>query len=420
MTNVTVSDITLQDWVNGITDQYGVSIVHAVFMPIYLSVFKHTGADISSFKKYEYSIDDNGKEEKWTVFDSKNFKHATGDDGRYNFIFDKITGHTVRFGKTLETADDPAWCKLGPELLDLEISVNGCPQVGGCNCRFCYKNNTNAAPTNMTFDDFETIVNRFPKTLSQIPFGITGVQTNPDFERMIEYARNELWIVPTFTMSGKDLDDRMAEVAVKYCGACAVSCYEDEKTLCYDTIKRLHVLDDKFHVNMHCVLGDATVDHCMDVLNDVKNGDAGKVGSVVFLTLKPKGRAANLDCNLSEATIRKVVGFCKEYNIGFGFDSCNAKNVETVLNETGFKHPELFCEPCESSKFSSYVNVKGEYHHCSFAEGLLKLPPISVLNEVTGVEAFVDMWRNDPRMTMLRNPSEPVSESCQFFKLDIV
>ena len=64
-----------------------------------------------------------------------------------------------------------------------------------------------------------------PKCLYSIAFGITGVQTNPDFPKMLEYCY-ENDVIPNYTLSGADLNDEILEVTSKYCGAVAVSCYE--------------------------------------------------------------------------------------------------------------------------------------------------------------------------------------------------
>ena len=63
----------------------------------------------------------------------------------YKYNFHKDTGFFQRWGKT--EADDPQ-CAPAPEILDIEISVNGCPN----NCPFCYKGNSNVPPTNMSFE----------------------------------------------------------------------------------------------------------------------------------------------------------------------------------------------------------------------------------------------------------------------------
>ena len=351
------------------------------------------------------------------VYDSENIKivcnlTSTGDSN-YNYGFDKRTGLTIRYGKTVN--DDPDYCPLGPEILDLEISVNGCPKVGGHNCKFCYKNNTDKAPTNMDLTTFRTIVDSFPKNLSQIAFGITGTQTNPDFPLMLAYCR-QLGIIPNYTLSGADLTDDIIESTKDCCGAVAVSCYEGNKDLCYNTIDRFHKLAPNVHVNMHIVLSEDTLPHVMDVLKDlshdrtvtkeVKCGNkvaftvVKKVPQdprleflrhIVFLRIKPVGRATKLNTKISLDTFEKVIDYCTEHGIGYGFDSCSAPDVEQVLKNKG--KPELVTciEACESGRLSSYINVKGEYWHCSFAERDSRIFPI----KVTDYKVATSWWNSD-------------------------
>jgi len=101
----------------------------------------------------------------------------------------------------------------------------------------CYKANKNTPATNMTFDTFKAIFDKMPPTLTQIAFGITGVKTNPDFLKMMEYSRAH-GVIPNFTLSGIDLDDDMADKCAKLIGAVAVSAYQTDKNVCYNTVKK--------------------------------------------------------------------------------------------------------------------------------------------------------------------------------------
>lgn len=373
------------------------------------------------------------------VYDSENIKivcHLTQNGGNnYNYGFNKKTGFTIRYGNTVD--DDPEYCPLGPEILDLEISVNGCPKVGGHNCKFCYKNNTDQPPTNMDFSTFKTIVDSFPKNLSQIAFGITGTQTNPDFKTMLSYCK-QLGIVPNYTLSGADLTDDIIEATKDCCGAVAVSCYEGNKDLCYNTIDRFHKLAPDIHVNMHIVLSEDTMPHVMDVLNDLKHVRTvskqikcqnkvvftidKKVPAdprleflrhIVFLRIKPVGRAAKLNTKISLDTFRKVIDFCTENGIGYGFDSCSAPDVEQVLKDMG--KPELITciEACESSRLSSYINVKGEYWHCSFAE---RDPRVNSV-KVTDYKVATTWWNSDAMNQFRKHMNLKNGIHCPMFDL---
>ena len=43
--------------------------------------------------------------------------------------------------------------------------------------------------------------------------------------------------------------------------------------------------------------------------------------------------------------------------------------LKFLKDHKDYKTFEMMAEPCESSCFSSYINCKGEYFACSFAEG---------------------------------------------------
>ena len=328
------------------------------FMGINKTTFK--GA-----KKYEYAIEVDGETQHWVVVDSTSHKFVINRDGSYTQIFNKTTGFNARMGRTVE--DDPSWCPLGPEILDFEISINGCPKVGGASCKFCYKNNTDKPATNMTLADFKKVVGKFPRNLSQIALGITGVQTNPDFVEMLRWLREDMGIVPNYTLSGADLNDEIFEATLKYCGRVAVSVYETDKNLCYNTIKRFNERSKDF-CNMHLILSDYNLDFVNEVLDDIESGKVPGLRNIVFLRCKPVGRASKLPCTLSFETLDKVITRCEKIGIGFGFDSCSCGLVVDYFNSKGRPEIARYCEPCEGLKLSFYVSALGEGCLCSFCE----------------------------------------------------
>lgn len=353
---------------------------------------------------------------KWRVYHGDNFKLTFCEDHSYNCFFSKTTGLNIRFGKEVE--EDVEYCELGPEIADIEIVTGSCPKVNSENCRWCYKNNTSAPGKVMTLEDFQEVISRFPINLTQVALGITGVKSNPYLKDILIYLR-KLGIIGNLTLTGADLDDEMADVLCEYCGACAVSCYDKAKELCYSTIKRLHDnAKEKFnrdiHLNMHIVIADFSMDHIMDVLNDIKNGKVPGLKSVVMLHAKPVGRAKNLDCSLSKENLTKVIKFCLDNNISFGFDSCNGHNVQDILMEIG--KPELCSsiEPCESGRMSIYVNVEGKITPCSFVEHVYENSAIDLLNSDAMVK---DVWMTDKMLNAFRNCTK-CSKSCPIYSLD--
>ena len=350
------------------------------------------GLNKTTFKdaeKYEYAIEVDGKKQDWVVVDSTSHKFVINRDGSYTQIFNKTTGFNARMGKNVE--DDPSWCPLGNEILDLEISQNGCPKVGGVSCKFCYKNNTDKPATNMSLETFKKVVSKFSRNLSQIALGITGVQTNPDFVEMLRWLREDMGIVPNYTLSGADLNDDIFEATLKYCGRVAVSVYETDKNLCYNTINRFHVRSPRF-CNMHLILSDSNLKFVEEVLGDIESGKVPGLRNIVFLRCKPVGRASKLPCTLSMETLDKVITRCEKIGIGFGFDSCSCGLVSEYYKARGRNDLVKYMEPCESGRCSGYVNTFGQYYHCSFCEHVPNFKPIDMLAPDFDFHKF---WIND-------------------------
>ena len=82
----------------------------------------------------------------------------------YNYNFCKKTGFFARWGKTKD--DDPKFSPFSPEILDIEISVNGCPN--GDICPMCYKDNSSQPATNMILETFTSIINKFPHKIEKV------------------------------------------------------------------------------------------------------------------------------------------------------------------------------------------------------------------------------------------------------------
>ena len=366
----------------------------------------------SNVTKHDYAA--NGK--NWHVYHGDNFKLTFCDDHSYNCFFCKKNGFNIRFGK--EVDEDAEVCELGPEIADIEIVTGSCPKVSSENCRWCYKNNTSAPGKVMDLEQFKKVVKSFPENLSQVALGITGVKSNPYLKDMLKWLR-EQGIIGNLTLTGADLDDEMADVLCEWCGACAVSCYDKAKDLCYSTIKKLHdTAQEKFKrsmsVNMHIVIADFSISHVMDVLNDIKDGKVHGLKSVVMLHAKPIGRAKSLDCSLSEKNLTDVIKFCIDNSISFGFDSCNGHNVQSILTKMGKQELCSSIEPCESARMSIYVSVDGKVTPCSFVEHVYENEAIDLLEDDVKIE---DVWMTNNMLNGFRSCSR-CSKSCPAYALD--
>ena len=269
----------------------------------------------------------------------------------------------------------------------------------------CYKNNRNIPATNMPLEVFADILDKMPKTLTQVAFGITGVQTNPDFIPMMRYCRDK-GILPNFTLSGIDLTDELAKEISEVAGAIAVSAYQTNKNVCYDTIKKFTDYGMN-QINIHIMVSKETLPFVYEVLNDrLTDSRLEKMHAIVFLGVKPKGRAKNTHHPLTKAQYKKLVKTAITSGVTFGFDSCSAPKFEAAIKMMEMS-PNLkegmieSSESCESSLFSSYINVYGEYWHCSFSEE----EPNQNFVDVTQVKDFIAQVWYSPAVVEFRNKS---------------
>jgi len=324
-----------------------------------------------------------------------NEKEKIVSSKKYNFKFNKQTGYFVRWGKNLD--DDPDIAPSG-EILDLEIT-DICTGINGVVCPFCYKANLPTNKQNMSFETFKTIFDKIYKTkiLTQIAFGADSHATsNPDLWKMMEYAR-EKGVIPNITVA--QIDEDTADKLAKYCGAVAVSVY-DNKDVAYDSVKLLTDRGMK-QVNIHRLIEKKSYLKTIELLNDIKNDSRlSKLNAVVFLSLKQKGRGIHFE-RIDDVQFMGLVKLALEKQISFGFDSCSAPKFVKAIKMLGCYDKYIdMTEPCESSLFSMYINVKGEFYPCSFTEGTEGWEKgIDVVN----CNDFIkDVWQN-PRLNEFRN-----------------
>lgn len=280
----------------------------------------------------------------------------------YNYVFDKENGFFARWGKTPD--DDPQFSPYGPEIADIEVTTQ-CRGINGKLCKFCYKANTPVG-CNMSFETFKKIFDVLPKTLTQIAFGVDSeAKSNPDLWKMMEYSRQK-GVIPNTTVA--NIDDETAKLLCTYCGAVAVSRYDD-KNICYDSVKRLTDLGMK-QVNIHIMISEETFEQAKETLRDRITDERLKdLNAIVFLSLKKKGRAQQNFNTLSKEKFKQLIDFAFENNISIGFDSCGANKVLEVTKERpNYAQIEQCAEPCESTCFSVYCNAEGIFYPCSFCE----------------------------------------------------
>lgn len=290
-------------------------------------------------------------------------KHFRSKD--YNYNFNMKNGEFQRWGKTLE--DDPVVSQHGPEILDLEVSTvcSGIPGSGPC--KHCYKSNTPKGE-NMSFDTFKRIFDMMPAPLYSIAFGIGDLDANADLLQMFEYCRKNN-VVPNLTVHGGGLTTEWSQSLAKYIGGIAVSLYSD-KELCYNAVKQLSEAGI-VQVNIHKLISEETFDECMALLDDAVTDErlVKHLKSVMFLTIKPKGKRNKMTVCKDVSKYKQLIDKALALNISIGFDSCSAPTfLMAVKDHPQFERIAGMVESCESNRMSGYVNVKGEWWHCSFTE----------------------------------------------------
>ncbi len=300
----------------------------------------------------------------------------------YNFVFNTSTGFFARWGK--EEKDDPEYSPFGPEILDIEVST-----ICHKGCKFCYKSNV-ALGTNMSFETFKIMFDKFPKHLTQIALGIGSIDANPDLWKIMDYCiEND--VVPNITINGERMTPELYDALASRCGAVAVSLY-NRKT-CYNAVKEL---TDRgmTQVNIHALLSRETYRNCHKILEDrATDPRLAKLNAVVFLWLKPKGNRNTFHQLTSMDNFKALIEAALESGTNFGFDSCTAPNfLRAVQEHPKFEDFKMMSEPCESTLFSGYISTDAKFFPCSFSpntngweEGL----------DILGKDFVKDVWNNE-------------------------
>lgn len=326
----------------------------------------------------------------YKVTETDKYKVLKSSDA--NYFFNKKTGFMASWGKTVE---EDVKVFPAPTLLDIEVTTK-CSGVNGKVCPFCYKANTPNGE-NMSFETFKKILDKFPNVLTQVAFGAdSNLESNPDLWRMMEYTR-EKGYVPNVTCA--QISEAVADNLVRFCGAVAVSRYDDPDA-CYDSVYKLTSRGMK-QVNIHLMISQETYKNALQTLKDCKTDERLKdLNAVVFLSLKKKGRGVGHQPLIQEQ-FDYLVDQALKNDIKIGFDSCSSVKVfSSFSNKPEFPFVRSSIIPCESTLESSYINIKGEFFPCSFMEDTENWRTgIDVVNCQDFIE---DVWKN-PRTEEFRN-----------------
>lgn len=320
----------------------------------------------------------------------------------YNYTFNTENGNFARWGKTFN--DDPDYSPFGPEILDIEIST-----VCHKGCSFCYKSNTSKG-RNMSLALFKEILKKMPTTVTQIAFGIGSIDGNPELWDILDYTRSK-GIVPNITINGSRMTVADYGLLEKYCGAVAVSHYQDDE--CFNAVQELTDRGME-QVNIHALLSRETYHKCIRLMRDsLYDERLKKLNAIVFLWLKPKGQR-NKYSPITQIQYEKLVDFALKKGIKFGFDSCSAPMFVNVYKRHSMFDPKVLemVESCESTRFSAYCNVEGLFYPCSFAEGLEL--PVNILSSSNFWKALSTV---DFRKRCINNKDQNDCHNCVLYDL---
>lgn len=295
----------------------------------------------------------------------------------YNYIFNKVDGHFCRWGSI---ADENPFMAPNPEIADIAIS-SICYQ----GCSFCYRGNTPHGKI-MSIPMFKKVLKILNNgILNQVALSIGSITAIPNLIDYFKICRdNDL--VPNITFASTDpgLTDEFMIEASKYLGACAISNYDIEKTKSVVTRFRTH-LDQ---VNVHQFISMESYDSALQCITDI--GDIAN--AIVFLWVKPKGRAENHFHPITQPMLSNLITVATDKSVSIGFDTCGSVGAISHYQSTGEYEKYKSCiERCCSTRFSIFCDESGNFYPCSFTTGFDSIQPISIHNVTT----IHDIWYSD-------------------------
>ncbi|MBD3159008.1 MAG: radical SAM protein [Candidatus Lokiarchaeota archaeon] len=304
---------------------------------------------------------------------------------KYNFIFDKETGFSMRWGETRD--QDPFWGPL-PELADISIS-NRCNN----NCPFCYRNSTPDGPL-ISIEEYEMILEQLPTTF-QVALGGGEPTLHPDFIDILELTR-EYDIVPNYTTNGNNLTPEILEASKKHCGAVAVSWYPGALT----ALRKM--VEYGIKTNIHFIV---TPDSISEAIGFIQNPDFFRdegINAIIFLLHKAVGRGKPEDTPSYE-DVKPMIEAVFETTTPVGFDACFMKHVATADSEGTIEASWTFLDFCDASRFSIYIDENLIVQPCSFCLGEVygeSLEDKTVKEIWTGnkFQRFRKLLREDPNV----------------------
>jgi MoaA/NifB/PqqE/SkfB family radical SAM enzyme len=152
-----------------------------------------------------------------------------------------------------------------------------------------------------------------------------------------------------------------------------------------------------------------------EIIDDIKNDPRlSKLNAIVFLALKQKGRGKTFN-PIPFHKFKEMIEYVMESGISYGFDSCSCTNfLKAVQDHPKYEQFKTMSEPCESTAFSSYIDVHGKFAPCSFCEGIVGWE--EGLDVVNCKNFLQDIW-NHPKTVDFRESLLANGRSCPIYKI---
>ncbi len=190
----------------------------------------------------------------------------------YIQVFNFSTGQALLLEK-----NDFEYRKEGPLLLDVAIT-NRCNRE----CDFCYRQ-SKINGYDMPIEDYTFLLTQAKQCgVQQIAIGGGEPTLHPNFIDILRLT-SENGIMPNYSTNADHLTDEMLIATKKYCGAIAVSIYENIDSY-KDTIER--IVDFGIIVNLHMILRSDLISYYVDILKNPPQW-LKKVNAIIFLNYKP-------------------------------------------------------------------------------------------------------------------------------------
>lgn len=321
---------------------------------------------------------------------------------------------TFRWGETLE--DDPQQAPW-PELADISIS-NLCT----AGCGYCYRGSHSSGQV-MTVAEYEQVLDELTHPelgpVFQVAIGGGEPTEHPDLPQILAATRAR-GVVPNYTTNGRGWSDELVQATARSCGAIAVS-YDSHRA---DTLGLDASIDAARELgrhgvgaNVHFVLSAQSIDLARSILRGDLDDRLQAFSAVVFLLLKPVGRANESMVLKPGEELASFLHLVQQpvTTLRIGFDACT---VPLLLSATNVS--PLVVDSCEGGFFSVYVDENLVCSPCSFAT--LEADRFDLKDN-----SFADVWARgfqDYRTRVRRRHTErcagcrPFSEcrgSCPYF-----